>query len=213
MNGIHDMGGMHGMGPLGYEKNEPVFHAEWEGRVYAMNIVVDVSTGGRYGIELIPARDYLRMSYYDKWLTAMTEGLIKGGTLTREEVQSGRAAPGSARGRAKTPEKALADIAAGDPSRRNVAVAARFVPGQRVRARNINPVTHTRLPRYARGKEGSVERDYGVFYFPDAVYQHLPDKPQHVYSVRFAARELWGAEAPARDSVYIAMWDDYLEPL
>jgi hypothetical protein len=86
------------------------------------------------------------------------------------------------------------------------------VTGQRVRARNINPIGHTRLPRYARGKEGTIDRDHGVFIFPDTNAHFLGEKPQHVYSVRFAARELWGEQASPRDSVYIDMWDDYLEP-
>jgi nitrile hydratase subunit beta len=91
-------------------------------------------------------------------------------------------------------------------------VAAQFQPGQRVRARNINPVTHTRLPRYARGKAGRIARDYGVSVFPDTSAQFLGDKPQHVYSVRFMARDLWGEQANPRDAVYIDLWDDYLEP-
>jgi hypothetical protein len=80
-----------------------------------------------------------------------------------------------------------------------------------VRARNINPVGHTRSPRYARGKSGIIDRDHGVFVFPDTNSRFLGENPQHVYSVRFSARELWGDEAPAKDVVYIDMWDDYLE--
>jgi nitrile hydratase len=91
-------------------------------------------------------------------------------------------------------------------------VAPRFQAGQRVRARNINPVGHTRLPRYARGKLGTIDRDYGVFVFPDTNAQFLGENPQHVYAVRFSARELWGEQAKLQDTVYISMWDDYLEP-
>jgi nitrile hydratase len=97
-------------------------------------------------------------------------------------------------------------------ARRDLAVAPRFQLGQRVHARNINPVGHTRLPRYARGKTGTIHRDHGVFVFPDTNAQLLGEKPQHVYSVRFAARELWGEQSPVQDSVYVDMWDDYLEP-
>ena len=88
----------------------------------------------------------------------------------------------------------------------------KFGVGQSVRARNINPPTHTRLPRYARGKIGTIERDYGVFVFPDTNAYFLGEKPQHLYSVRFSARELWGEQAKPQDAVYINMWDDYLEP-
>ncbi len=91
-------------------------------------------------------------------------------------------------------------------------VAARFKAGQRVHARNINPIGHTRLPRYARGKLGTVERDHGVFVFPDTNAHFLGEKPQHLYSVRFAARELWGGAAAPRDAVHVNLWDDHLEP-
>ena len=99
----------------------------------------------------------------------------------------------------------------GRPARRDVAVTPRFPVKQRVRARNIHPTGHTRLPRYARGKVGEVVRDHGVFVFPDTNALFQGEKPQHVYSVRFAARELWGEQASPRDAVYIDLWDDYLE--
>ena len=104
-------------------------------------------------------------------------------------------------------------LAKGAPSRRDVTVAPLFKTGQSVRARNINPVGHTRLPRYVRGKAGTIDRDHGVFIFPDTNVGGSGEKPQHVYSVCFAARELWGAQASPRDSVHIDMWDDYLEPV
>jgi nitrile hydratase len=91
-------------------------------------------------------------------------------------------------------------------------VAPRFKPGDRIVARNINPPGHTRLPRYVRGKAGVVERDHGVFPLPDTRVGGQGDQPQHLYSVRFGARELWGCEAPAKDSLMITLWDDYMEP-
>jgi len=90
-------------------------------------------------------------------------------------------------------------------------VKPKFRVGQRVRTLNINPPGHTRLPRYARDKRGVIERDHGVYNFPDASAHGLGEKRQHVYSVRFAARELWGDAASPRDSVYLDLWDDYLE--
>ncbi len=97
-------------------------------------------------------------------------------------------------------------------SRRQLDVAPRFKRGDAVVARNINPPGHTRLPRYVRGRNGIVERDHGVFHLPDARVAGQGDKPQHVYSVRFSARELWGPEAPARDSLNVDLWDDYMDP-
>ena len=217
MNGIHDMGGMQGMGPIEYEKNEPVFHAGWEARVYAMTRAV-AATGKLKGpsvrppIESLTALEYLRMSYYEKWLTSLIERMVAGGLVTRAEIENGRPAQGSAK---SVPALAATDVPAfmrRIPPLRNDPVAPRFQIGQHVRARNINPVTHTRLPRYVRGKAGTIERDRGVAAFPDTNIYGLGDKPQHVYSVRFSARELWGVEAAPQDAVYIELWDNYLEP-
>jgi nitrile hydratase subunit beta len=218
MNGVHDMGGDQGMGPIQYEKNEPVFHAPWEGRVYALNRALGAwrkwnLDGSRHGVELIPPADYLRMSYYERWLERLTEISIKSGLVTRAEVESGTPAAGSSKA---TPPLTAANA---EPAarirasaRRPDPVAPRFAVGQHVRARNINPVGHTRLPRYARAKYGVIDRDHGVFLFPDTNAHFLGEKPQHVYSVRFAARELWGEQAKPQDTIYVDMWDDYLEP-
>jgi nitrile hydratase subunit beta len=219
MNGVHDMGGMHGMGPIQEEKDEPVFHELWEGRVFALRRAmgawgkwnIDVT---RYEVELVPPAEYLRMSYYERQLAAFREMLVKYGFLTRAELESGSPAARSPKTvPALTSEKAAVLIANGVPTSRNVTVAPRFQPGQRVRARNMHPVGHTRLPRYARGKFGIIHRDHGVFVFPDTNAHFQGEKPQHVYSVRFAARELWGEQVAPNDSVYVDMWDDYLEPV
>ena len=218
MNGVHDMGGMHGMGPIQQEKNEPVFHARWEARVFALNRAV--GSWGKWNIdasrhqkELIPASEYLRASYYEKFLIGMSELLIKSGLVTAAEVQSGKPARGSKKASpALTADKVPLLVANGVPAKRNTPAAPAFRVGQRVRARNINPTGHTRLPRYARGKLGTIERDHGVFVLPDTNAHFLGEKPQHVYSVRFAARELWGEQAKPKDTVVVAMWDDYLEP-
>ena len=218
MNGVHDMGGMQDMGPVQREKNEPVFHARWEGRVWGMMWLGSAwgkwnLDAMRHAIERIPPADYLRMSYYEKWLAALVDLVTGRGLVTRAELESGKPAAGSTK--ATPPVKAEgvpALIARGNPVKRDVAMAARFQAGQRVRGRNINPTTHTRLPRYARGKIGTVELDHGVFLFADSNAHFQGEKPQHLYSVRFAARELWGDQASARDSVYLNLWDDHLEP-
>ena len=217
MNGVHDMGGMQGMGPIAYEKNEPIFHADWERRLVAMNAAMRAT--GKIGFsrrqvsEAMSPVDYLRMSYYERWFTGFIELLVNDGLVTRAEIETGRPAPGSG----KTMPALPASEAANYPLRisrlkLDLPIAARFQVGQQVRARNINPVTHTRLPRYARGRFGTIARDHGIFAFPDTTVVGLGEKPQHVYSVRFAARELWGEQAAPRDAVYIEMWDDYLEP-
>jgi nitrile hydratase subunit beta len=219
MNGVHDMGGQQGMGPVRYEKDESVFHASWEGRIYALNRAMrawrkwSLDTD-RHALETMPPLDYLRMSYYERWVHRLEEQLVSYGIVTRDELQSGEPAPGSVRA---TPVFTLATASRwlnrGIASSHEPAVRPLFKVGQRVRARNINPTGHTRLPRYARGKAGIVMRDHGVYLFPDTNAHFQGEKRQHVYSVRFTARQLWGDRASERDSVYIDMWDDYLERL
>jgi nitrile hydratase beta subunit len=208
MNSVHDMGGMHGMGPIEYEKDEPVFHAPWEGRAFALNMAIragrkwSIDTG-RYEIELIPAADYLRMSYYEQWALRLEKLLVKTGLATPD---SPTATP------FVTADQVPHLLRTGALASRDVAAEQRFEIGQQVRARNINPTGHTRLPRYARGKTGEIHRNHGVYVFPDTNAHLQGENPQHVYSVRFAARELWGPEASPRDAVYIDLWDNYLEP-
>jgi len=218
MNGVHDLGGMQDMGPVQPEKNEPVFHESWQGRAYA----VTRAMGGwrkwnldasRYQKEQIAPIDYFRLSYYERWIVALVELMLKNNMVSPTELETGKPDPGSVK---LTPpltrEKVAILTSKGVPASRDVPVAPRFHVGEHVRARNINPVTHTRLVRYARGKVGTVHKDHGVFVFPDTNALFLGEKPQRVYSVRFTARELWGDQAAPQDSVYIDMWDDYLEP-
>ena len=217
MNGVHDMGGQQDMGPVVYEKHEPVFHASWEARIYALNRAMralrkwSLDTD-RHALELMSPVDYLRMSYYERWLYRLEAQVVQYGLVSREEFESGQPAPGSTK---EGPQLTLATsdrwldrgIASSDDPR----VRPSFKVSQRVRARNINPTGHTRLPRYARGKTGVIVRDHGVYLFPDSNAHFQGEKRQHVYSVRFAARELWGASASPRDSMHLDLWDDYLE--
>ena len=217
MNGIHDMGGMQDMGPIAYVGSEPVFHETWEGRIYAISYAVQGTGKLRLGLrppmEDIPPADYLRMSYYERWITSVTERLVASDLMTRAELASGRRDAGSARTDiALAPAVAVAAQFKVPATRRDVPAVAHFHAGQRVRARNFHPVTHTRMPRYVRGKFGTIERDHGVFVFADTSVYSGGEKPQHIYSVRFAARELWGEQAPQQDSVYLDLYDDYLEP-
>jgi len=220
MNGVHDMGGMHGMGPIRHEPNEPTFHEPWEGRVYALSRVLRTRGGiwnldaSRHGLEVLPPIDYLRMSYYERWLAWLLKTVVAAGDVTPAEIESGSPAIGSPRKSALVTAEAVPSMVDRRASaRRDVAVTPRFKPGARVRARNLHPTGHTRIPRYVRAKQGVVVLDRGVFLFPDTNAHLLGEKPQHVYSVRFAARELWGEQASPRDFVHLDMWDDYLEPV
>jgi nitrile hydratase subunit beta len=218
MNGIHDMGGMQDMGPLQYEKGEPVFHAPWESRVLAMALATFAwrkwnLDAFRHTREVLPPEDYLRLSYYEQWFLGLRDLLVRRDLLTTAEIDSGVPASGSAKETPPLTADKVNPVALSTRihAQRDLPVSPRFKVGEQVRARNINPVGHTRLPRYARGKVGTIHRDHGVFVFPDTRAHFLGDKPQHVYSVRFAARELWGAQASEKDCVYLDMWDDYLD--
>ena len=218
MNGVHDMGGMHGMGAIRHEANEPPFHLPWEGRVYAMWRVLRTRSGlwnldaFRHGIELPPPADYLRMSYYERWFEWLLRTVVAAGDVTQTEIGSGHPEAGSPKAKPLMTPDAVPAWAARRPSARRDAIAiASFTVGQKVRARNMHPIGHTRLPRYVRGKIGTVEVDRGVFVFPDTHAALQGERPQHLYSVKFAARELWGARASARDAVHLDLWDDYLE--
>jgi nitrile hydratase len=217
MNGVHDMGGQHGMGPVLHEKNEPVFHDEWEARVYALTRAMRAwrkwtLDTDRHAIELMDPVDYLRMGYYERWLARLEAQVVRYGLVTKHELDTGKAAAGSEKA---TPPFTVATssgwMTRGIPTSHDPAVRPLFRVGQRVRARNMHPIGHTRLPRYARGKVGIITRDHGVYTFPDTSAHSQEEKRQHVYSVRFPARELWGPLASSRDSVCIDMWDDYLE--
>ena len=218
MNGVHDMGGMQGMGTIRPEPHEPAFHAAWEGRVYALSRVLRARGGQwnldafRHGIERLPPADYLRLSYYERWFVWLLGKLVATGDATQAEVETGQVAAASSKGTPfVTMQNVSAMVARRAPSHRAVPAVARFKAGQRIRARNIHPPGHTRLPRYVRGKVGVIVRDRGVCLFPDTNAHFLGEKPQHLYSVRFSGRELWGAQASPRDFVHLDMWDDYLE--
>jgi nitrile hydratase subunit beta len=215
MNGVHDMGGMEGLGDYGYEVDEPVFHARWEGRVYAMNRAMGAwrrwnLDAWRFDIEQLPPWDYLRMSYYEKWLTALEKRVVKYGFVSAAEFQTGKALEGE-RATPKLTVEGARRLDRGLPSSLDPSVAAGFAVGQEVRARLIQPRGHTRLPRYARGKNGVIAADRGVHVFPDTNAKYEGESRQHLYSVRFLASELWCEEANPRDSVYLDLWEAYLE--
>jgi nitrile hydratase beta subunit len=225
MNGAHDLGGMHGFGSVVIEPDEPVFHAEWEGRVFALTQAmgawrrwnIDMA---RFAREQMPPAEYLAASYYERALWRLEQLLERHGFLTRAEehqrMRQGVDAGGHA-GFALQPGALRAD---GVPrllrnrraARLDDPVPPKFKAGDGVVARNMNPAGHTRIPRYVRGRQGVIDRDHGVFIFPDTHAAGLGQKPQHVYAVRFAARELWGPEAHPHDAVYVDLWDDYLDP-
>jgi len=220
MNSAHDMGGMHGMGPVMPESDEPVFHAEWEGRVLACFFAMNAwqrwnIDRGRWFRELTPGPQYLNSTYYEIWLDALARLAADAGLVTEDELAAGHPAPDTEpRVPTFTKEKVAPALRRGGSARRDTGPGdARFAPGESVRARNIHPRTHTRLPRYVRGRKGVVDRVHGVFVFPDSNASLAGEDPQMIYSVRFTAAELWGEDAPnPEDKIFVDLWDSYLEP-
>ena len=216
MNGAHDLGGMHGFGPVDIEKDEPVFHSQWERRMFALTLAcgfhgkwnIDMS---RYAREQMPPAEYLATTYYEHWLFGLQKLLVEQELVTAKELQIGHADAKESAVRAVPASEVQALLHKRRAARLDEDVPPRFRVGERVVARNINRTGHTRLPRYARGRRGVIDRDHGVFIFADTHAMSRDKKPQHCYSVRFAARELWGTEASARDSVFVDLWDDHLD--
>ena len=219
MNGIHDIGGMDNIGPVNIEKDEPVFHDDWERKVYALTLAtmgagIFVTDEVRFVTETIPPSDYLTFKYYEKWLYSLEQLVLQKNVVTREELESGKVmAPELTVGVEAAPaERMQYGMNNRIPVFVEVDIPPKFMVGDAIIAKNINPLHHTRIPRYIRGRRGVVEMNHGIFLLPDTNAHGGPDKPQHVYNVRFSARELWGEDAPANDCVYIDLFDDYMDP-
>jgi nitrile hydratase len=219
MNGVHDMGGMHGFGTVLPEPDEPVFHADWERRVLALTLAMGATgewnlDASRFARENRPGDDYLNKSYYEIWLAGLEQLLADNGLVSEDELSAGRVLEPP-----KSVRKILAagDVAAalgrGASTNREPAQPAMFNVGNRVRVKNINPPTHTRLPRYVRGHTGSVTATHGCHVFPDANAHGRGEDPQWLYTVSFDGRELWGPETDPALTVSIDAFEPYLEPV
>ncbi len=216
MNSIHDMGGMHGFGPVVPEANEPVFHEKWEGRVMAMQRSLGVAglwtiDMSRAAQEALPPQKYLGASYYERWLMGLEKRVLQFDLVSADEIEAGhslRTGPKLKR----TFKPADADKMNRGSFTRPSSAPAKFAPGDHVRTTNINPVTHTRLPRYARDKTGVVEAVRGCHVFPDKVAIGEGEDPQWLYTVVFSGRELWGEASDPSISVSIEAFEPYLRP-
>jgi nitrile hydratase len=197
VNGAHDMGGTHGFGPVVAEVDEPAFHADWERRVFALTIALGASgawniDSSRFAREDRPPDEYLDKSYFELWLAGLERLIAEhppARVLAAADVE--------------------ATLARGGSASRPASREARFAVGDRVRTRNTHPRGHTRLPRYARGRIGTVERIHGCHVFPDRNAHFEGEDPQWLYTVRFSAHELWGTDAA--QSISIDAFEPYLE--
>jgi nitrile hydratase beta subunit len=219
VNGPHDLGGADGFGPVVAEADEPVFHADWERRVFGLSLAAGAAGSwnldqSRFARESIPPARYLASSYYEIWLAGLERLLVEDGMVTPDELAQGRAdGPAPPGGR----RLAAGDVARAMSSRRGSTArpavrAAQFGPGDAVRARVIHPAGHTRLPRYVRGRTGVVEAVHGCHVFPDHHAAGLGEDPQWLYTVVFDGRELWGADTDPTVAVSVDAFEPYLEP-
>lgn len=217
MNGIHDMGGMDGFGKVDAPPAEPAFHEAWEGRVMGMNRALVVAKEwnideGRYGIEILPAHLYLLTSYYERWFLRLENMCVEAGLVTREEIAAGRSlSKGRAlKGDPLTPANVAKTYARGSFERPPPA-PAKFKIGDHVRARNMHPASHTRLPRFVRGHVGVVERVHGAHVFPDIAVTEKREVPEWLYTVKFEHREIWGPDGDADVEISVDAFEPYLE--
>jgi nitrile hydratase beta subunit len=215
---VHDMGGMDGFGKVEPEINEPPFHQKWEGRVLAMQRAMGYAGAwnidmSRAAQEMLPPDVYLTVSYYKRWALGMERNLLKQDLADANELADGHARVPAKPLKRKLSADKVADSLTRGAFGREPPAAARFKPGDRVRARNIHPATHTRLPRYVRGHVGTVERVHGCHVFPDTAAIGRGENPQWLYTVVFDSRELWGGDADPTIKVSVDAFEPYLEPM
>lgn len=215
------MGGMSGFGPVPLEDNEPVFHTEWERRVFGLMMTAlgpfQVNLDNvRSRMESIPPLTYVKMSYYEKWLAALEDLITERGHVSRIDLAAlaaGETIPMDRDAEPFPAEGMLAFLATGATASRPLDTPAQFSVGDRVRAKNLNPAGHTRLPRYTRGKGGVITAEHGGQIYPDTNAVFAGEGPERLYTVAFHATELWGHEANVKDTVYVDLWEPYLETI
>jgi nitrile hydratase len=216
MNGVHDLGGLTCFGPINPEQDEPVFHAQWEGRVFALTNASLAFMGPvdriRHAIERMDPVEYLSTSYYEHWLRGIEIMGKDFGYLNDHEIATGKSEHEISLPH-PPPDATMVEglIRGGTLSTRDSGrLEAAFKPGDRVRARNLESSGHTRLPRYVRGRSGVINLVHGTHVFPDTVAHDQGECPQPLYNVKFEARELWGENVERKDCLYIDLWEDYL---
>ena len=221
MNGVHDMGGQQGFGPVLIEKAEPLFHADWESRAMAMTVAMGAS--GQWNIDLsrsaresLPPAVYLSSTYYEIWIRGLEKLLLERGMVTQAELAAGQLiTPPVKVKKVLSRENVDTALKAGSPTERPIAQPALFKVGQKVRALNMHPQGHTRLPRYVRGHLGTIVSLHGGHVMPDQhTLRTLPPfniEVEWLYTVVFDGPTLWGAGTDPSVEVTVDAWESYLE--
>ena len=218
MEGAHDMGGVAWSGPVVPEPNEPMFHAEWERRAFALTLAMAMPGGwnidmSRFAREDRAPEDYLGKSYYQIWLAGLERLMLERKLIAEDEVAAGKSLhPAKPVTRILTSDGVAAVLHRGGPTERETTRPARFAVGAGVRARTMNPPTHTRLPGYVRGHVGTIERVLGYHVFPDSNATGKGEDPQWLYTVSFNGAELWGKDSDPTLDISIDAWEPYLDP-
>lgn len=222
MNGPHDIGGRQGFGPVVAEPDEPVFHADWERRVFALSFCSWFASGvavdqSRDVQARMPYPRYYGSSYYERWLYALERIMVERGVLDWDEIESGVASRAAPTG-AIAPDRLAAAV--GDVIDRGVErfspapTEPVFSPGVAVRVRAVNPSHYVRVPSYLKRARGTIDAHCGTFSHPEDLERAAGGAPgAHCYRVRFAARDLWGesAEQPG-DALCVDLFESYLQP-
>jgi nitrile hydratase len=217
MDGAQDMGGVAWSGPVQPEQDEPMFHAEWERRAFAITLAMAMPGGwnidmSRFAREDRAAQEYLGMSYYQIWLAGLERLMLERGLVASDEIEAGKPLhPAKQVAKTLTPDGVAGMLHRGGPTERQAHGSARFATGDRVRAKTIHPPTHTRLPRYVRGHLGTIERVLGCHVFPDSNATGAGENPQWLYTVIFDGVELWGEASDSSLTVSVDAWEPYLE--
>lgn len=217
MDGAHDMGGVASSGPVRPEPNEPVFHAEWERRAFAVTMAMAMPGGwnidmSRFARENRSPQDYLSKSYYQIWFAGLEQLLLERGLVASDEIAAGKSLhPAKPVAKILTPDGVAAVLHRGGPTERSARSPALFAVGDRVRAKTIHPATHTRLPQYVRGHAGIIDRVLGCHVFPDSNASGHGEDPQWLYTISFDGLELWGEESDPHLRVSVDAWEPYLE--
>ena len=216
MDGPHDLGGKQGFGPVKVDEKEEPYHSDWEARVWGIDGTISYPEGWnidwwRHGRELIQPIDYLTRPYFDQWMQTYAALLVDSGVATVAEIATGKAT---------SPGPKMAPPLSAEGARRNKGNAARFdrdegpkphfKVGDRVRARDHGIPTHTRLPAYVRGRDGTIERYCGNHVLPDASAVGK-ERAEPLYTVMFDAGALWPEAKGRRERVHLDLWENYLE--